>query len=198
MERSQLVELHYIAPIANLRSILEQGILSHARAAAHDHVSIAAQEIQDRREARRVPGGRRLHEYVNLYVHARNPMMWVRRERHAELCVVRVSPNVLDLPGAIVTSQNASSGYALFQPAPGGLAIVQYELVFARDWRDSDEIVYYRKKSAKCAEVLIPDRVGPEFIQGVYCSGAEGTSSVHAVCEITVTLDPDLFLLEGA
>ena len=57
MERSQLVELHYIAPIANLRSILANGILSHARVAAHDHVSIAAEVIQDRRESRCVPGG---------------------------------------------------------------------------------------------------------------------------------------------
>jgi len=105
---------------------------------------------------------------------------------------------VLDIPGAIVTSQNASSEYALFRPAPEGLAIVDYELVFARDWRDPDLIAYWRKKSIKCAEVLIPDRVGPEAIQGVYCSGDQGRDSVQAVCEPAVTVDPDLFFVEGA
>lgn len=198
MERNQLVELHFITPIANLGSILEHGVLSHTRAVALAHVSIAASEIQDRRAGKRIPGGRLLHEYANLYLHARNPMMWKRREHHAELCVLRVSPNVLDIPGAIVTSQNASSDYALFRSASDGLAIVDYELVFARDWRDPDQIVYWRKKSIKCAEVLIPDRVGPETIEGVYCSGDRGRSSVQAVCELVVTVDPDLFFVEGA
>jgi len=198
VERSQLIELQFITPIANVGSIFEHGILSHARATVHPHVSIAATEIQDRRAGKRIPGGRLLHEYVNLYFHARNPMMWIRRERHPELCVLRVTPNVLDIPGAIVTSQNASSEYALFRPAPEGLAIVDYELVFARDWRDPDLIAYWRKKSIKCAEVLIPDRVGPEAIQGVYCSGDQGRDSVQAVCEPAVTVDPDLFFVEGA
>jgi hypothetical protein len=198
VERSQLVELHYIAPITNLGLILEHGILSHARAAAHGHISVAAVEIQDRRAGKVVPGGRPLHEYVNLYFHARNPMMAKRQERHPELCVLQLSPNVLDIPGTIVTSQNASSDYALFRPAPDGLVIVNYELVFARDWRDPDQIAYWRKKSIKCAEVLVPDRVGPEFIQGVYCSVDQSRGSVQAVCELTVTVAPDLFFVEGA
>jgi hypothetical protein len=198
VERSQLVELHYITPITNLGLILEHGILSHVHAAAHQHISVAEGGIQDRRANKVVPSGRPLHDYVNLYFHARNPMMAKRQERHAELCVLRVSPDVLDIPGAIVTSQNASSDYALFRPAPDGLVIVNYELVFARDWRDPDQIAYWVKKSIKCAEVLIPDRVGPEFIQGVYCSDDQGRGSVQAVCDLIVTVDPDLFFVEGA
>jgi hypothetical protein len=198
MDRDQLSELHYIAPIANLGSILEHGLLSHVRAAAIGHVSVAAEEIQDRRVGKTVPGGRPLHEYVNLYFHARNPMMAKRQQRHAELCVLRVSPTVLDLPGTIVTSQNASSDYAAFRPAPDGLAIVNYELVFAHDWRDPDQIAYWRKKSIKCAEVLVPDRVAPDYITGIYCSGAVGRAAVEVICDRVVTVDPDLFFQEEA
>jgi hypothetical protein len=45
-------------------------------------------EIQRRRAGRVVPGGRSLHEYVNLYICARNPMLYLRRAMHAKLCVL--------------------------------------------------------------------------------------------------------------
>ena len=68
MQRDELQELHYITPICNVPSILQHGLLSHVRAAKHKHSSVAMAEIQDRRSEVRVPGGRRLHEYVNLYI----------------------------------------------------------------------------------------------------------------------------------
>jgi ssDNA thymidine ADP-ribosyltransferase, DarT len=53
-------------------------------------------EIQDLRANKKVPGGRPLHEYLNLYFHARNPMMYKGHDQHESLCVIRVSTNVLD------------------------------------------------------------------------------------------------------
>jgi hypothetical protein len=196
MERDQLTELHFITLIVNLPSILEHGIISHALAQGVEHTSVAAAEIQDIRAGKTVPGGRPLHEHANLYFHARNPMMAKRQERHEELCVVRVSVDVLDLPDVVISSQNASSTYAAFRPSPDGLAIVNYEQVFALDWRDPDQIAYWRKKSIKCAEVLVPDRVPPEYITGVYCSGEAGRDAVQAICDLAVTIDPDLFFQE--
>ncbi len=71
MERHELQDLHYITPIGNVPSILQQGILSHAGASRLQHQSVAMQEMQDRRARVRVPGGRPLHEYANLYICAR-------------------------------------------------------------------------------------------------------------------------------
>ena len=51
---------------------------------------------------------------------------------------------------------------------PGGLQIVNRELTFAEFWTDQDRIQYFRKKAAKCAEVLVPDRVDPKFLLGAY------------------------------
>jgi hypothetical protein len=65
VERSRVTEVHYITPIANLRSILERGILSHKRAEAIGHLSIADEDVQDLRRGKRVPNGRLLHEYAN-------------------------------------------------------------------------------------------------------------------------------------
>lgn len=64
MTYDDLPELHYITPIENLLSIFEHGILSHSRAEDLDHQSVAMNEVQERRAKVKVPGGRRLHEYV--------------------------------------------------------------------------------------------------------------------------------------
>jgi ssDNA thymidine ADP-ribosyltransferase, DarT len=77
---------------------------------------------------------------------------------------------VLDLDGVIVTDANASSDYTRFAPAPRGLAFVNYALTFAEWWTDPDPIQYFRRKSAKCAEVLVPRCVPPSFLIGAYVS----------------------------
>ena len=71
MRREELEELHYITPIANVPSILTHGILSHRRAKRISLQSIAKAEVQEKRATVKVPGGRRLHEYANLYICAR-------------------------------------------------------------------------------------------------------------------------------
>ncbi len=174
----------------------QQGILSHKQVGKIKHTSIADRDIQDRRSRVVVPGARPLHEYANLYICGRNPMLYRRRDRHAEICVLRVRPDVLDLPGVIVTDMNAAAEglYGSFRPAPDGLRIVDRDLTFAEYWTDSDQIQYYRKKSAKCAEVLVPDRVDPEFIFGCYVSCPQAREQVLAVAnDIDVTIDPYFF-----
>jgi len=133
MNRNDLLELHYITEISNVALIMAYGILSHKRAGRVKHNSVAMEEIQDRRKRKAVPGGRPLHEYVNLYICARNPMLYKLRSKHAELCVLRINTDVLDLPGVVITDGNASSDYALSRAAPQGLKIVDHALTFAEN-----------------------------------------------------------------
>jgi ssDNA thymidine ADP-ribosyltransferase, DarT len=159
MERDRLKELHCIMPIVNVASVMQHGILSHRRAQAVAHDSVADPAIQARRAAVRVPGGRPLHEYANLYFDARNPMMYRRKERHEELAVLSISTVVLDLTGVVVTDRNASvdEDFVRFEPAPDGLAIVDEALTFAHYWTHEDYYEQIRRKQAKQAEVLVPD-----------------------------------------
>ena len=195
MQLNELDELHYICPISNLRSVLTLGILSHRGAENVPHVSVAMDEIQDIRTGVQVPGGRPLHEYVNLYFCGRNPMMSKRRASHTELLVLRISTDVLQSPEVVISDQNAASKYARFARAPGGLAIVNRERVFADDWRHPDDLIdNWRHSSQKCAEVLVPDRVGPGFIEGAYVSGSASLNSVWNVApSLPVTTNGHLF-----
>lgn len=111
MNRADVEELHYITALANVRSILQRGILSHTRAAKLDHDSVALPEIQERRKNKQIPGAPTLHQYANLYFDAHNPMLSRCRHLNNEICVLRITPAVLDLPGVIVTDRNAASDW---------------------------------------------------------------------------------------
>lgn len=190
MTYDDLKELHYILPIDNLTSVLENGLLSHRRAQKLGAITIADAEVQERRRIKRVPGARPLHDYVNLYIHARNPMMFRLQARHDELCVLSVRKEVIRAPGVVVSDRNASSDYARFADGDAGLSIVSRDLVYAQYWTSSDEIEQMRRKSAKCAEVLVPGQVGVEFIRGAYISCDEAELRIR-------TLAPDILLKQS-
>lgn len=136
MDRAQLAELHYITPIENLPSIRQHGVLSHHRAAGLQHRSVAMTEIQARRSGKRVPGGRPLHEYANLYINARNVMLSkvLHEASIDEVCVLRISADVVDLPDVVIADQNAASDYVRFTRAPDGLARIDNATVFSEYW----------------------------------------------------------------
>jgi hypothetical protein len=186
MERSDIRELHYITPIANVPSILQRGLVSHRRAGMLLPKSVAMPEIQEKRKTRCIPGGKDLHEYVNLYFNARNPMLYKRRDVHSQLCVLRVDACVLDLPKVVIADGNAASEYTGFWPLREGLSKVDKELVFAEYWTDKDRITEWQKKRVICAEVLVPDRIDVRYIIGAYVSCS---SAKDAMSQLTPSLD---------
>jgi hypothetical protein len=163
-----LVEFQNITPIENIPSIIEHGILSYKRASVLRHCSVALQKVQDKREAKQVPNGLKLHEYANVYFHARNPMMSRRRNEAESLCVLRISTEILKLPGAVITDQNAASNYAKFS-SPNRLGSLDLDSIFAENWKHpEDPRKEFRHSSAKCAEVLIPNLIPPKYLLGAY------------------------------
>jgi len=181
MTRAELYELGYITPIDTVPSILEHGILSHKRAEKIGHQNIALKTVQDRRANVVVPNGYALHEYANLYICPRNPMLLKRSGIHEQICVLRVRPEVVDLPNVVVTDSNAASKYARFLPAPGGLAIVDRDRTFADWWTHPDQIEQWRHSAQKCAEILVPGIVPSRYVFGAYVSSDRGRDLLQRV-----------------
>lgn len=177
MDRSCVRELHYMTPFANLASIVRIGLLSHRRADQVPHESMALEAVQERRATKRVPGGRMLHEYVNLYFDARNAMMYRRLSGRSSTAVVRVHPGVLDQQDVVLTDGNAASSGTQFGPSPAYLSQLDATLIYAGSWNDPDEWTKMERKRQRCAEVLVPDRVDPRFIIGCYVFDADGKTT---------------------
>jgi ssDNA thymidine ADP-ribosyltransferase, DarT len=172
MDRAEVRELHFITPIENLASILKRGILSHNRAERIRHSSVASEDVQRWRRRKRLPGGLPLHDYANLYFHARNAMMsyllYGPGQHHQDLVVLRVFPEVLDLPNTVVTDGNSAAPATRFYPSPEGLRQLDAKLIFARSWTDEKGWAIPEAKRARMAEVLVPNLVPSRYIRGCY------------------------------
>ena len=122
-------------------------------------------------------------------------MMYRRKEMHRDLAVLRVSTDVLDLPGAVIADRNAASNIVRFAPSPGGLSRLDYGKIFATYWTHPDDpIEEMEHKSIKCAEVLVPDRVDPVHITGAYVSCEESRRRiVEDAPGLPATVDAHLF-----
>lgn len=202
MKRSDVEELFYITDIGNLFDILKKGILCHSKAKKVKPKSIADPIVQERREKVVVPGAnKKLHDYANLYFNPRNPMMFKRKDLHEELCILRVSCDIFDEQGVIITDGNAASGYTLFLPPQWGFASLDEGLIYARYWNDEDPIEKARKTRAICAEVLVPGFVDRRFIKGIYVSCVETQRKVTEIVkghplEKQVTVEPIFFFVK--
>lgn len=201
MKPSDVGELFYMVAIENVASIMERGILSHAEIErlGLDHHSIADPAIQRQRAAVRVQGGDMLHKYTNLFICARNSMMFkvVRYTPlgHAELAVLRVDPSVLNVTGAVVADGFAYSEWTRFAPAPDGLDLIDFDEVHARRWDTHPDIRdVWRHKSRKSAEVLIPTMVPTDMILGAYASCEPAAARLRSIMgSLDVQVAPYVF-----
>jgi hypothetical protein len=186
-------EFHCIMPVANIPSVLKYGILSHERAARLTHQSVAMAQIQDRRDKKQVPRGLKLHQYANLYFHARNPMMFKRKTDAANICVLSVSTAILQIEGVVITDCNAASDYVRFLH-PSQISLLDFDAIFALDWTHrNDATAYWRHRSQKCAEVLVPRVVEPKYIVGAYVSSQPVAARLHEMFDRPISIDGDMF-----
>jgi hypothetical protein len=174
LNEHDIQELHYITRIDNVHSIIKFGILSHNEMKRRriKHQSVANPYVQSRRTNKVIPGGRKLHDYVNLYFNARNPMMYVilNEQDVEELCVLMIDKSVLYLRDVIISDENAARDLTRFSPSPDGLRLIEKEEVFSDSWNHPDPVEKHRLKGVMCAEILVPQRISPELIIGAYVS----------------------------
>jgi hypothetical protein len=193
---ARITEFQCIMPLENIPSVLKLGILSNERSAKIEHHSVAMEDVQEKRELKHVPGGLKLHQYANLYFHARNPMLYKRKGEINNLCVLRISTEILQLPGVVFADCNASSPYVRFL-APSQWALLDYEAIYAMDWNRqhaNDPYAYRVHKARKCAEVLVPHVVETKFFIGAYVVDEAAKSKLQALgFDLAVTIDSEMF-----
>ena len=107
-------EFYNIMPLENIPSIMKNGVLCFEQASCYKHMSIAMNDVQERRDKKSIPNGLMLHKYANTYFDSRNPMMYVLKNKAHILCVLRLSSLILDIKDSIISDRNASSDYARF------------------------------------------------------------------------------------
>ena len=195
MKREDIIELHYITDIANILSIIEDGILSHNLADRESHVSVADNDVQERRKNKEIPGtGKTLHDFANLYFDAHNPMLSRLRSKNDSICILRINSSILDLPEIIVSDRNAARGWARFWPVEEGLPMLDKDMVFAESWKHPvDQMKEDEHKGVKCSEILVPSFVSPKYVLGAYVANETAKNAFCASCNLPVEIKPSIF-----
>lgn len=195
VDRSRVREIYFITDLRNLNSILQLGLLCHQVAEARGAFSIANRDVQSRRAAKMV-NGLPLHAYVCLYLNARNAMLFeiTHRRNPPHVVVLQVTPDVMELPGTMVSDRNAASSRATFRPAAEGLSHLDERLVMASTWNVADPIDKQFRKEIAQAEVLVPIAVPSIHIGGIIAPGAvEAEVAARVAPHLPITVNSYMF-----
>ncbi len=196
MDISDILELYYITYIKNVSSIMQKGILSRNKIKKEGIITydISDSGVQDRRRRKKIPGtNKSLHDYVNLYFDAHNPMLSKRRDKNDDICVLRVNKAVLNIQGVIVTDKNAARD-CWFKPVDDGLPLLNKDEIYADFWIYPDDPVReYKHAGIKCAEVLVPNHVPSSYIVGAYVANGIALNRFCNISNLNVIIKKELF-----
>jgi hypothetical protein len=122
-------------------------------------------------------------------------MLCKRQDQNNRICILCVNSLVLDLPDVVISDRNAASDWAKFSTVSDGLAALDKNKIYARYWTNvNNQYDAWECKSIKCAEVLIPDRVEPKYIIGVYVANQTALKAFKKLkIQLTVCIKSDIF-----
>lgn len=167
-QRSHKKYVYNIMPIENIPSVLTHGIVCYDYMSDIKHLSVAMNEIQERRNEVVIPNGLPLHKYANLYFTYNNPMLYKRQDEAESLCVLALSSKVLDLDGCVVSDRNASVSLVRFYSPIEGMEELDFEIIHAKYWNSENPFEKRKNKAIKCAEILVPYCIPSDYIVGAY------------------------------
>lgn len=185
--------LYYITHLENLNSIARQGLLSHERVYKHHKPrDISNPEVQERRVRSDPIHHKPLHEYVPLYFHFKNPMLYRLRDRRSALAVLCLDSRIMLKPRIIFTDGNAASSGTAFYNNIADLGKLDWECIWAQYWTKFED-----GKRKRCAEVLVPEKISFDDVQQiVVCNDKARTVAQEAASarvDIQVQIKPEWF-----
>ena len=155
--------------------------------------------IVDRRKERQTPAGKSLWEYANFYFQARNPMLYrVRHEKH-DVVVLRLRPDILKMADAYISVGNAAAiEESEICPVKDGFPKLLkkqiWNQIHAKYWNNTDS-----GKRIIMSELLIPDNVPAEYVDGVYVPDNKTKTWMEALPSAPpVIVEPDMFFLPSS
>lgn len=212
MSAGSIKELHYIVPTDNVPSIFTLGILSHNEAKPHKNTDVSNEGVQKIREQKEVPAetmgqARKIHDCANLYFNAKNPMLFTIRTKKETICVLRLKPDLLKQPGAVIADRNAAVKGAQFFKAAEGINKLATNVLFGNSWASQFKSQETNKlnKQLRCAELLLPHKIHPSYIGGMYVANEAVRQKILALfpvekfpsgCPVPITVRPAFFFEE--
>ena len=190
---TQRCYVYNICHFDNIKSILQNGLLSYYHASSINHVSIANPEIQDRRDKKKVPNGLALHQYVNCFFNPRNSMLY-SNSSFDNIAILCISNKVLDLPGVVVSDKNAAKNTVAFYGAQMGIDKLNFKEIFLSNWDSPDPWEKERLKAILHAEVLVPFKIESSYIKEIRVAKESVKRKLHTLLSNYIRIEVDSYM----
>lgn len=164
--------LYYVCHLKNLRSIIEKGILckDHVTALKLPHVDISNRSVQRRRDEPRSVYRRAAeyvvspHKYVPLFFAHNTPMLYVAVQAHGEyIILLQIRPEICKKGMTLFSDGNIANGYSKLYDSVEYIGEIEWDTVDGAWGAWSSE-----NKRARSAEVLIHQKIAPEYISAIH------------------------------
>ncbi|MGM0985020.1 MAG: DarT ssDNA thymidine ADP-ribosyltransferase family protein [Pseudomonadota bacterium] len=153
----------------NIKEIISKGLLSNSLAYQSEKpIDISNQGVQRWRDKREPIYNRKIHEYAPAYLNIKNPMLYVRKDMHDELCLIEISLAVLSGHEFIFSDGNAAARDTHFFSNVNDLTKLPWDVLNASYWNDFPD-----GKRKRCAEVLIFPLIESRYILKIHCRSRE-------------------------
>lgn len=198
--------LYYITHIDNIPSILDRGILCHRRVEEEEikFTPIYDTEIVSNRKNRKLPDGRNLWDFANLYFQPRNAMLYrvvfFSNISIEEIAIIGLKSTILDRDDILITTGNAASPYTEIL-AKKDLSKEKAQK-YIKNIREKVEKEWWAyedgSKRELMAECLVPEKVTPDYFSEIYVPNYEASKKLRSKIsgtDIPIIPQPELFFL---
>lgn len=153
--------IYHMTHKSNLENILVNGLLSHNSAHKQKltRTDISDLDVNSRRE--------KVHDYVPFYFNPKNPMLYKRKSIQTDIIILCFDRNLLKNE-LMFTDGNAASNSTNFFTKIKDLGKLNWSIINSEYWSD-----FIDGKRIRCSEVLIPNKVGINYLKKVICNDAE-------------------------
>jgi len=171
-ERFRLGPANHMTHMENFGGILcDEGLHSYNQMRGRSYHNLANKDVQKGRAGIAVKAtDRRLHDYVPLYFGFKTPMVAWNQNKNPDLIFLRISLNVLALPGVVISDGNAratATKFRLFKQIDD-LSVLDIKSIHTVKYAHDPEM-----KRRKQAEILIPDFLPLSEILDIICYSEE-------------------------
>lgn len=166
--------LFYIAHLANLASILENGILCRNLAERRRYIAadISNQDVQERRKE--------FFGYAPLFFRNNPPMLYdvLKKPFNQGVLLLEISTAATNVVGVRFSNGNAASPQTETYFNPLDLRKLKWNLIKSAPKDFNDMLAH---KSARSSEMLIPKRCSPHRIRRVHALSREARQEALAI-----------------
>ena len=166
--------LFHMTHIDNLPSILQHGLLPHGN--PHQQKDISDCDVNNRRAHPEPVYHKPIHSYVPFYFNPRNSMLCYRQDIQDDIVILVLKRELMLTEKCIFTDGNASADHTRFANEVEDLHFINWECVHGKYWND-----YQDGKRKKMAEVLVPNKVSIDNIEGILCNNSKTKKKIDVI-----------------